>query len=733
MFYTDKPIKNNNGDLLNRAGFAKMLAKSLLNLNVVDTFTVGLFGKWGSGKTSIVNMMIEELEAQQKGKEEKDKLFVVHFEPWNFADTNQLLSQFFIRLANEFRSKKDKKLEKIGMALQKYSEAFYAAEGIPYVGSAIAQAGKFGMNALGHRMRKGSDEADILKQKEYVINLLEQQSTRILVVIDDIDRLSNEQIRYVFQLITSVAKFPNTTYLLVFDKEIVTKALEKVQEGLGEEYLEKIIQMPIQIPELQNYEIKKVLINRMNEILINYGEVTFSDAHWHSLFDKCIAPFAKNLRDINRLCNSVEFKLSAIASEVNFTDMVAISALEISMPEIYEWVKANKTILTGENDLSNVGAREKSQKEWLVFYTEALKELLSNHGQQVQNLVEMGMDFLTNLFPYFGKRVGKTYVTVDFDLLRRENRIAHGNKFDRYFNLNLDYIGVKKFDINWAINKYNSEELSKFLLELEEKEYSYEFLEEIQAMIPKLSEERAEVIVTALCKTGAYLENVTQNNFFSLRSDTYVSLLIIKILEKILTHNRKSFIANMIEGADLDSLQTIAALIRQIEFDHGRLGEDGPSYKDKIITLDELIELERVLFDKLKAEFETNSLFDFHSWNFIYGLLKVFEPEYTKTYLSELFKEDRNVLLFLDVCVGKWTGSSVSYEVKQFSDEPVSKDRVMSAIQAQRKNGELFKLPQEIQNKCCAFYLKEMNKVNYEGHISPVDIDALLIEWKNAL
>lgn len=731
MFYTDKPIKNDTGDLLNRASFAKLLAKSLLNLNVVDTFTVGLFGKWGSGKTSIVNMMLQELEELQKEKEEKNKLFIVHFEPWNFADTNQLLSQFFVRLANEFRSKKDKKLDKIGTALQKYSEAFYAAEGIPYVGSAIAQAGKFGMNALGHRMRKGSDEADILKQKEYVIDLLEQQATRLLVVIDDIDRLSNEQIRYVFQLITSVAKFPNTTYLLVFDKEIVTKALEKVQEGLGEEYLEKIIQMPIQIPELQNYEIKKVLINRMNEILTNYGEATFSDAHWHSLFDNCIAPFAKSIRDINRLCNSVEFKLSAIASEVNFTDMVAISVLEISMPEIYEWVKANKTILTGENDLSNVGAREKSQKEWLKFYTEALNNVLSNHGEQAQTLAEKGLNFLANLFPYFGTRVGKTYVTVDFDLMRRENRIAHGNKFDRYFNLNLDYIGVKKFDVDWAINKYNSEELSKFLLELEEKECSYEFIEEIQARIPKLSEERAEVIVTALCKTGAYLENVAQNNFFSLRADTYISWLIIKIFEKILANNRKKFIVSMIEGADLDSLQIIASLIRQLEFDHGRLGEDGPSHKDKIITLDELIEVERVLFDKLKETLETNSLFDFHWWNCIYGLLSVFEPEYTKTYLKELFKEEKNLLIFLDVCVGKWTGSSVKYEVKQLSDEPVTKECVLAAIQTQRENGELFKLSQETQNKCCAFYLKEIHKDDYEGLISIGDISSLLAEWKN--
>lgn len=70
-------------------------------------------------------------------------------------------------------------------------------------------------------------------------------------MIDDIDRLNCEQIRQIFQLVSSVAKFPNTAYLLVFYKDIVTKALRKVQEGNGEEYLHKVIQMPIQIPDVK--------------------------------------------------------------------------------------------------------------------------------------------------------------------------------------------------------------------------------------------------------------------------------------------------------------------------------------------------------------------------------------------------------------------------------------------------------------------------------------------------
>ena len=245
MFYSDKPISSDSEDQLNRKGFAKLLAHTLVHLDSSDTFTVGLFGKWGCGKTSLVNMTLAEVKNIQARDNTDNGIIVVHFEPWNFTDTNQLLTQFFVRLANEFQKKGDENLTKIGKALENYSEAFSLLELIPAVGGPIAAIGKLGASLVGRKMQKGLDERDILQQKEKVIKMLKEQSNRILVILDDIDRLSNEQIRYVFQLITSVARFPNTTYLLVFDKEIVVEALKDVQSGNGQDYLEKVIQIPI--------------------------------------------------------------------------------------------------------------------------------------------------------------------------------------------------------------------------------------------------------------------------------------------------------------------------------------------------------------------------------------------------------------------------------------------------------------------------------------------------------
>ena len=88
MYYHDEPIKSFDSDLLGRASFAKLLAQTLARLNTEGTFTIGLYGKWGSGKTSIVNMALEELTHLQQ--DNPDKIVVIHFEPWQFSDSQQI-------------------------------------------------------------------------------------------------------------------------------------------------------------------------------------------------------------------------------------------------------------------------------------------------------------------------------------------------------------------------------------------------------------------------------------------------------------------------------------------------------------------------------------------------------------------------------------------------------------------------------------------------------------------
>jgi hypothetical protein len=154
------------------------------------------------------------------------------------------MSQFFINLANELRGKGSAAINDIGEKLEKYAWLWQVSKMVPWevmvplLGQGAREMADAAQNVtenIGRTMHGDAMSADILTQKKAIVNLLKKQKDRILIVIDDIDRLNNDQIRQVFQLVTAVANFPNVTYLLSFDKEIVVNALAEVQKGNGEE------------------------------------------------------------------------------------------------------------------------------------------------------------------------------------------------------------------------------------------------------------------------------------------------------------------------------------------------------------------------------------------------------------------------------------------------------------------------------------------------------------------
>ncbi|WP_029067309.1 P-loop NTPase fold protein [Lachnobacterium bovis] len=98
--------------------------------------------------------------------------------------------------------------------------------------------------AQGQKLAQGANLDETKKKLE---DALLETHQRIIVVIDDIDRLTNAQIRDIFQLVKQVGDFPNVIYLLSMDRDVVTRALEEVHDCDGYEYLEKIIQVTFEI------------------------------------------------------------------------------------------------------------------------------------------------------------------------------------------------------------------------------------------------------------------------------------------------------------------------------------------------------------------------------------------------------------------------------------------------------------------------------------------------------
>lgn len=728
MFYADEPIASREEDQLDRGGFAALLARALINLKCFDTFSVGLYGKWGSGKTSIVNMTLEELEKQQENISPEEKMIVVRFEPWNFSDTDQLLTQFFVRLSNELRSEKETSLSKVGDLLVKYSDMFQLAKAIPVAGEALALVGERSAEALGEKLRDGLSAKDIQQQKETIQRYLRKQKQKILVVMDDLDRLSDEQIRQIFQLVASIAKFPNMIYLVAFDQEIVAKALKEVQRGNGEAYLEKIIQMPIQVPKMRREKLRNILLQRLDQIVCECGEVCFQQRRWQELFWNCVDPFLKTIRDVNRLCNSVRFKLAAIGSEVDFADMVGITVLEIVLPQLYEWVKENRSTLTTEADLSELAAK-KVEKAYEKYSSEIRAHLPCGGDESALNTA---ISSLARLFPPFGRKIGKFYGTYNEAELRRENRISHPDKFNRYFDFDLDGIKLKRSEVQGALYTLREDELCAYLLECAGAGESGEFLKEMNARLAQLTPNRAKVILKALLTCSAALETATEENMIS--SGMFCTdITIIDLLEILAPDERASFFSDIIREAPTGALESIAEVINLFELSHGRLAaKEGEEIVKKVLTLKELLEIEPVFTERVKQDLKGQSLFDFKKWNMICYLLEHFDATYMREYLEAALQEDRNVVGYLNrIVYVVGLGISRRYYVDNVDTDHLTKERIMEAIQSVRVSRELFSMPKHIQNKCAAFFLKMNGDTDMYGDVFEERVNELLDSWEN--
>lgn len=140
--------------------------------------------------------------------------------------------------------------------------------------------------------------------------------------------------------------------------------------------------------------------------------------------------------------------------------------------------------------------------------------------------------------------------------------------------------------------------------------------------------------------------------------------------------------------------------------------------------------VETIFTARVKRILETKSLFDFSKWGMVYFLLDSFDPEYTKVYLEKALTSDENVLRFLARFVTTWTGSGTEYEIQEGYSDHFTAERVLEAIEVCRKDGTLFRFPQDLQHKCAAFFLANSGDPQYNGGVYQNDTEKILASWK---
>ena len=257
------------------------------------------YGAWGSGKTSLLNMVLEIVEKAD------DNIVILRFNPWLCSDSKQLTTQFFKQMATAIKLKKTA-TSKAWELIDQYADVFEATSLIPVVGAFL----NIGSKVLTKRAKKQIEQPtnDLQDIKNKIIKKMREEDLKIIVSIDDIDRLSEEEIIAVFQLVKALADFPKTIYLLAFDYDVVVKALGKIQHGDGKEYLEKVIQVPFEIPAPNMVSIHEALLSKLNTLLGDIPEDRLDKAAWAGLFHYGLKGYIKSMRDVIRYTNVFSLK-----------------------------------------------------------------------------------------------------------------------------------------------------------------------------------------------------------------------------------------------------------------------------------------------------------------------------------------------------------------------------------------------------------------------------------------
>lgn len=418
----DSPVSHPNDDRLGYAPFAKQIVRGIVHMAPPEGLVIGLYGRWGLGKTTILHLVEHYIE---EDLEEKECPIVVRFNPWWFSSQADLVAKFFLQLELSIR----KRISSKELANQLSDEMATFAASIGQASESPVSEGEVAQAALEKPI-----SGDIPFLKEQIANTLLKSGHRILVIVDDIDRLATAaEIRQVFQAIKAVADFPGIVYLLAFDKEVVVGALdqERMKPGFGNDYLEKIVQVPFEMPLLDPIDVQQMLFEQLDIALAGTPEKLFSKDYWQDIFYQGVSDFIQTPRDAVRLANTIQLTYSIVCGEVNPVDFIAIEALRVFEPAVYDTIRYNSNMFAGHaGGISSIGSnpRESLQK----FHDEWLTTKVSTYRQDVVK------SLVIQLFPKLKYAWENSGYGAEWESAwRRELRICSPEIFPTYFRLTI--------------------------------------------------------------------------------------------------------------------------------------------------------------------------------------------------------------------------------------------------------------------------------------------------------
>lgn len=719
-YSADRPINSIEEDKLGRSSFSQQLGRAIHEYRGEDSLVIGLYGGWGTGKTSILNMAVQELETLSVG--DVCKPIVVKFNPWLYSSQANLINQYFNCLKNAIGKDQSENAKKtVGKALADYAGVIGAATALSEF-SLYALLVKSVAQVTGKLLQKSTD---LESSREKLEQALRKEKRKIVAVIDDIDRLSNSQIKDIFQMVKQVGSLPYVIYILSMDREVVQRALHEIHKCDGNEYLDKIVQIPFEIPFLNRQKLQNIFFSKFDDSIKEISDtIQLEKEYWDIIFNCCINPYINTLRDINRIINTFKFRYSLLYQETSCEDMIGITTLEVVEPKLYKWISWNKDILC-DGELHNLFLSVKGQKN---------KEIRGNYAKEFSELgidAEKAIRCLAALFPDFAQKIGERYhYNNEGSDIRGRMRIAQPERFGLYFRLDLEDVQVPRCIINSCIYELDDEKLKQVLLKINDEDKIIYFLQELQVLAENVPLNRIGLIVQVLLSIQHLFIGKEVFDFYILSpyhlSTNYVCALI-RMLDSV--NERYNVYSQAVTNASIYSLGAVAHVINLIELAYGRLAGNHEEKEQQIISLEQLQKLEKEFIDKVKQLSSDSNLITVEDFDMLFYLWSCLDKESANSFMNQGIKDDIFKLKYVCRMASMWGGSSGTgwHYGSGILHEYVSDEEIYELIKKIVKT-KLDAFTELELIKLASFVLNHQNK--RRNNVNVQEAEMLVAAWK---
>lgn len=361
----DVPIRNSSEDLFGFAPLVNNVAAHILSYQQSESVVLGVSGSWGSGKTSFLNLLEEAISNQSKDASKKATPTIIRYSPWLISNRSTLLADFLLLLCTKLvkdssgnifglkyliRLKKQfwdfRKFRKYAIAVSSRERSsdivskFVANVGIPLLSDLWRLITKTIKAVM---LTPDAINFDDLRNS--ASNVLEKQNKRIIVLLDDLDRLEPDEIMEILRLVRSTAQLPKITYILCFDKKRVSDTIQSRLGANDHSYTDKISQLYINVPKVDLFDLSELLKKRITRFLRNSNSRMPIDTLLEDKLSELISIITpldvlKTPRDVVRIFNSFVLEIQTKIDlgyeiESSFMD----SVFRAKLPNVDEWIQ----------------------------------------------------------------------------------------------------------------------------------------------------------------------------------------------------------------------------------------------------------------------------------------------------------------------------------------------------------------------------------------------------------